>query len=510
MDLRDYIRVLRKHWRLVVLLAAVVVGAAGGITARTTSTYEASVKFFISTPATASDNQAAYTGGLFSQQRVKSYAGLLTGPRLADAIRTDLGTPLSTDAISREISAHVQPDTVLLSATVTDPDPARARDIAAALGRQFPKLVDEIERPAAGGAANVRATVVAEPVLPSSPVSPRPVRNLALALLVGLLLGVGAAVARDALDNTVKTPEDLREVAGIATLGAIAYDSRASSRPLVVQDDPRAPRAEAFRQLRTNLQFVEVDRPLTSLVVTSPLPEEGKSTSACNLAITLAEAGVRVLLLEGDLRRPRVTDYLGLEGAVGLTSVLIGQVSLNDAIRKWPQADLAVLPAGPLPPNPSELLASAGMREVLDALEQAYDVVVIDAPPLLPVTDAAILAAMTSGTLICVRAGRIRKEQLRRAMEALQAVDAVVLGGVLTMVPKRGPDSYGYGYSYGRYKQDGSRPELHGGLAAEAARRPAQRVTGGTATNGVTPRVEPPATSVRVVAGDPGAGNPRP
>jgi capsular exopolysaccharide synthesis family protein len=490
LDLRDYIRVLRKHWRLVAAVLVLVVAAAAAFTFREASQYQSSVKFFVSTPATASDNQAAYTGGLFSQQRVKSYAGLLTGPRLAGIVRDDLGLARSADAISREITAHVQPDTVLLSATVTDPDPAVARNIADAVGRHFPDLVAELESPGQGKAATVRAAVVEDAKLPAGPVSPRPVRNMALATVIGLLLGVGAAVGRDALDNSIASPDDLRAIAGIATLGAIMYDNRASSRPLVVQDDPRTPRAEAFRQLRTNLQFVEVDRPLKSLVLTSSLADEGKSTSACNLAITLAQAGVRVLLLEGDLRRPRVTDYLGLEGAVGLTSVLIGQVTLADAIQRWPQADLSVLPAGPLPPNPSELLASAGMRDVMEALESTFDVVIIDAPPLLPVTDAAIIAGMASGALLCVRSGKTRREQVRRAMESLEAVGAVVLGGVLTMVPKRGPDSYGYGYGYGRYSHDTTRPELRSDVAHEAARRPARRPapppTGATETTGET------------------------
>jgi capsular exopolysaccharide synthesis family protein len=466
-DLSDYVRVLRKQWRLV---AGCLV-----LTVRATPQYQSTVKFFVSTPATAADNQAAYSGGLFSQQRVKSYADLLTGQRLAEAVRTDLGVSLSSVAISREVDAKVKADTVLLSATVTDPVPSRARDIAASIGRQFPSLVDDLERPPGNGAPNIRAVVVGDPRLPTSPVSPRPVRNIALAVLLGLMLGVGLAVARDAIDTTVKTPEDLRLVGDLATLGMIAYDSRASSRPLVVHDDAHTPRAEAFRQLRTNLQFVEVDRPVTSLVVTSSLPEEGKSTSACNLAITLAQAGVRVLLLEADLRRPRVADYLGTVGAVGLTSVLIGQVPLEQAVQRWPQATMDVLPAGPLPPNPSELLASAGMRHVMDELERAYDVVVIDAPPLLPVTDAAILATLTSGVLICVRAGKVRREQVRRALEALRTVNAVILGGVLTMVPKRGPDSYGYGYGYGHYGRDKNRPELNAGEANEAVRRPLVR-----------------------------------
>jgi non-specific protein-tyrosine kinase len=473
LDLAAYVGVLRKQWRLVLVVTLLAILAAGGLTLRATAKYESSVKFFVSTPATTTDNQAAYTGGLFSQQRVKSYADLLTGERLADAVRQDLGSPLTVDEISRKIRAKVQPDTVLLSATVTDADPRTAQAIAAAIGRHFPALVASLERPASGGAANVRVVVVADPKLPTVPVSPRPLRNLVLAGFAGLLLGVGLAVARETVDNTVKTPEDMLEISGLPTLASIGYDNRASSRPLVVQDDPNTPRAEAFRQLRTNLQFVEIDQPLRSLVVTSSLPGEGKSTSACNLAITLAQAGIKVLLVEGDLRRPRITDYLGIEGGVGLTSVLIGQVELPAAVQSWGDSGLAVLPSGPLPPNPSELLASSGMRTLMATLEETYDVVIVDAPPLLPVTDAAVIATLTSGALLCVRVGKVRHEQVRRAMEALRAVDAAVLGCVLTMAPTRGRGSYAYGYGYGYGTRDTSKPILGEELANAAVRRPA-------------------------------------
>lgn len=518
MELSDYLRVLRKRWRLVLLVPLLSVGAAALITSRTTPQYQSTVQFFVSTPATSADAGTAYTGGLFSQQRVKSYADLLSGPRLADAVQRELGGPQSAEPI--DISARVQPDTVLLTATVTDPDPHRALAVARAVARVFPTLVDELEKPLDGGPATIKAVVSAEPALGRDPVSPRPVRNLALALVVGALLGAGAAVARETADNTVKTPEQLREIGDVATLGAIAYDPRASKRPLIVQDDPRAPRAEAFRHLRTNLQFVEIDRPLRSLVVTSPLPGEGKSTSACNLAITLAQSGIRVLLLEGDLRRPKVTDYLGLEGAVGLTSVLIGQASLDDAIQTWGQDDLAVLPSGPLPPNPSELLASTGMREVMEQLEQRYQVVIVDAPPLLPVTDAAILATITSGALFCIRSGRVRRDQVRRALEALEAVDAVVLGALFTMVPRRGPDSYGgygYGYGYGSYTSDTTRAQMDietaraagrsPALATSRAARPTEHAVG---THSVDPAVadEPAAATERAGVPDSGEGAP--
>ncbi len=458
MELRDYVRVLRKQWRLIVLCVLLAAGAAALATMQTTPLYRSGVTFFVSTPT--DDARDAFAGGTFSQQRVRSYADIVAGPSTAAAVAQAVPGLRASDVVD-SVTATVVPDTVLLETTVTDASPRRAEQIARGLADSFPGVIAALERPEGGGASPIKVSVVEQPTVAADPVSPRPARNLALALVLGLLLGVGLAVLRETLDNTVKNPEDARDAAGTATLGAIAYDAQASKRPLIVSDSPRSVRSEAFRQLRTNLQFVQVDGPLRSLVLTSSVPKEGKSTTACNLAIAMAQTGVRVCLVEGDLRRPRVADYLGLEGAVGMTDVLIGRVRLEDALQPWGDGMLEVLPSGPLPPNPSELLSSRGMGELMKALEQRFDLVLVDAPPLLPVTDAAILANLSDGAVLCVRVRSTRKDQLTQAAEALRAVDANLLGVTLTMVPTRGPNAYqGYGYGYGSYKSDGRKPQM--------------------------------------------------
>lgn len=291
--------------------------------------------------------------------------------------------------------------------------------------------------------------------LPVTPTSPRPTLNLALGLLVGLAVGVGAAVLRETLDTSLKGAEAVQEQLGLPTLGLIGYDAETPKRPLIVHSSPRSTRAEAFRQLRTNLQFVDVDHPPRSIVVTSSLPQEGKSTATCNLAIALGQAGLRVVLVEGDLRRPRIGDYMGVEAAVGLTDVLVGRAELRDVLQPWGSIDLRVLPSGPTPPNPSELLGSHQMQGLLTRLEADADLVLIDAPPLLPVTDAAILATLASGAIMVVRAGKTSRDQARRAVEVLRSVDAHIYGVVMNMVPTKGPGAaaYGYyGYGYGGSK----------------------------------------------------------
>jgi len=202
--------------------------------------------------------------------------------------------------------------------------------------------------------------------------------------------------------------------------------------------------------LRTNMQYIEVDHDQKVFVVTSSLPEEGKSTTAVNLAVTLALTNQRVALIECDLRRPLIAKRLGLDGAVGTTSVLIGRVTLHEAMQRYGDTGLDVLACGPIPPNPSELLQSKAMETLLAQLRAEYDIVLLDAPPLLPVTDAALLAAQADGALIVVRHGKTSRDQLGHALERLDAVDAKTLGVVFNMVAprRRGGDVYSYSYDY--------------------------------------------------------------
>jgi capsular exopolysaccharide synthesis family protein len=337
---------------------------------------------------------------------------------------------------------------VLLRAAVTDGDRVRAMTLAQALSTQFAVLVQTLETPSGGSVPSVRVEVVAGPKLAGAPVAPTPVRNLALALVLGLLVGVGIAALREAMDTTVKDAASLAEQVEAPVLSTVPFDARARKAPLILPDTTRSTRAEAVRQLRTNLQFADVDRPVKTIVVTSAGPNEGKSTTACNLAIVFAEAGKRVAIIDADLRRPRLADYFGLEGAVGLTNVLAGQVSLDVALQQWGDDQVWVLPSGSIPPNPSELLGSRHMAALLHGLEERFDAIIIDTPPLLPVTDAAVLASTVDGTVLVSRCGRTTISQARQAAGSLRAVGARVLGCVLNMKPARGADNYtSYDYS---------------------------------------------------------------
>jgi capsular exopolysaccharide synthesis family protein len=466
------------------VLAALIVALSIAGTTNTLAVpqYAASATFFITTPSQGVTD--SYQGGLFSQQRVKSYADLLTGEKLARALAQDKAIGLNAAEIRSRVKARAVPDTVLLEVTVTDGDPNRSERIAEALSAKFITLVQGLETPAGSTTPAVKVEVVAGPIVDPTPVSPRPMRNFVLAVLLGLLIGAAAAVLRELLDVTVKTAEVLREVADAPVLAVVPFDTGAKLAPLVVSSDSHAARAEALRHLRTNLQFVDVDQPVQVLVVTSAVPNEGKSTTAVNLAIAFAEAGRRALLIEADLRRPRVADYLGLEGAVGLSNVLAGQVAIEDVLQQWGSHDLRVLPSGFVPPNPSELLGSRNMATLLETLRDEYDIIIVDTPPLLPVTDAAVVATNADGAVLVARWGKTSQARIKMALASLRAVDSRVLGCVLNMQPSKGEAGYYY-YAYTPKTSTWHRPDRKRTAKRSAAKQP-------------TAETVPPLASARV------------
>lgn len=271
--------------------------------------------------------------------------------------------------------------------------------------------------------------------------------DLAVGLVIGLGLGAVTAVVRARLDRSLKDPDEVADLAGAPVIGLVLRDDELEERHRVdLEGSSRS--AEAYRHLQTNLQFLDVDTPPRVLMVSSAMPSEGKTTVAVNLALALADAGQRVALIEADLRRPRVTSYLGLVNGVGLTNVLTGRVRAEEVAQSYGEdGDLVVIGAGPSAPNPAQLLASGAMRALLEQLRGSHDYVVLDAPPLLPVADATGLAVLADGVLLSVRHGSTTREQLQRTRDTLDRVGARTVGAVLNIVPARDDVSVAYGYS---------------------------------------------------------------
>ena len=452
-ELRDTLAAFRAGWFLPVI-GLLLGGAVGAVTALLmTPTYTSATQLFVTT-TDATSTAAAFQGSQFSQNRVTSYVQLLTSERLAGAVIADLDLDLSPRELQEKIEASVVPDTTVLDIVVTDSSPERARDLAAALATEFTDLVEEVEtttsRPTDPAqepvtTVPVKVTVLDSPEVPGDPTSPNLYRNIAVGVLIGVVVGLASAYFRARMDRSVRDPKTASALAGAPVIGVVSRDPQLVADHVLTRHS-RSAAAESFRQMRTNLQFLDVDRPPRVIMVSSSMAGEGKSTVAVNLAVTLAEGGHRVTIVEADLRRPRVTKYLGLVDGAGLTSILTGAADLDDVLQTYGDGKLSVLAAGSIPPNPSELLSSGRLGGLVDDLRVRNDFVIFDTPPLLPVSDGSAVAVVMDGVLLSVRHGKTRREELEQAAAVLTRVGAKTLGVVLTLVPPTSDSARVYGY----------------------------------------------------------------
>jgi capsular exopolysaccharide synthesis family protein len=425
--LLDQVRILRER-RLSVLAGVLAgLGVALLVVLLTPPMYSATISMYVSAQGDR-DSTEAYQGAQLSQARVISYVELVTRPRVTRAVIDDLGLRLTPGELATQLSASSEQDSVLLDVTVAGQDPQEVVAVADAVGRVFPAAVEELERPVLPGATPPVAVRVVEPADTATRTSAGWPLVMAFGLLAGLVAGVALAMLRHATDTSVRSARTLAAAVDLPLLATTYVE-------LSPGDAATSPTAEAIRRLRTTLQYLDVDRPPRVLAVASSVPAEGKTTVACDLALSLAAAGSQVLLLEADLRRPGVADRLGVERSVGLTSVLAGKVDLPEAVQQAPHG-LAVLTSGPLVPTPGELLASERMRLVLAEARACYDHVVVDTAPLLTVGDAAPLLPLTDGVLLMCR-WRTPGTKLAQSVEILRSVSARGLGVVLTLVPAR-------------------------------------------------------------------------
>ena len=357
-------------------------------------------------------------------------------------------------------SQQVQGKITELQRQIDAAGPGAQRDSLIESQSVFKRTLDQLQ--VDGSLKQGGAQLVTPAQVPTDPVAPQPLRTGVLALGLGLILGLSLAVLREFLDDSVKTKDEFERVAqGVPVLGMIPVVSswRGKETPYLVSlDDPTSPASEAYRTLRTSVQFIGLDQPMRTLQVTSANAQEGKTTTLANLAVALARSGSTVAIVCCDLRRPRVHEFFGLKNDVGFTSVLLGKVGLVGAMQEVPdQARLSLLASGPLPPNPSELLSSKRTVEVLGSLQAEYDIVLIDAPPVLPVTDALVLSGRVDATLLVAVAGATTRKEAARAVELLRQVDAPLVGAVLNGVDTEG--SYGYAYQSYRYESPVGRRE---------------------------------------------------
>jgi receptor protein-tyrosine kinase len=445
-NLRDALAALRASWWLP--LVGLVVGGAVALLVgqQQTPMYTSHLQMFVST-TDATTTAAIFQGSQFSQQRAVSYAELLRSRDLAERVIDELGLDKTPEELIAQIAADAVTDTVVIRASVTDASPREAQRIAEAVGSEFAGLVAELERSAPEAQAPVRVSVVGAPELPREADGERVAEGVVVGLLLGALIGCGAAVLRRRMDRSVRGSEDAAASAGAPVLGAIALDEGLAARHLY--DRAGSIRvAEDYRQLRTNLQFLDGKEPPKAVLVTSAVPSEGKTTVVLNVAAAMAETGRRVVVVEADLRSPRIASHLGLAADAGLIDVLAGKAALDDVLQPHGDSSVTILPAGQIPQKSGELLASGRMVTLLAQLREEHDFVLVDAPPLLPVADSRGLAVMVDGVLLTVRYGSTRRDLVAQAAAALQRVGATVLGVVLNMVPPKAEIAATYGYRH--------------------------------------------------------------
>lgn len=448
MELRDYLEIVRRRWLSATVVALLILASVLAGTLLMTPEYTATTRLFFAVEGTGSVTELAQ-GSTFAEKQMTSYAQVATSPLVLDPVIESLGLGTTAEQLTPSVTPIVPADTVILEISVTRPDPAQATAIANAVATELARVAGELTPSRENGSQAVKATILARAIQPLLPSSPNIPRNLAVGLVLGIIGGLGVALLRNVLDTKVRDEHAIRAITDSPLLGAIAFDDSVPDHPVVVAERPLSAPAEAVRRLRTNLQFIGTGTGSKTVVITSSIPGEGKSTTSINLAASLADAGSRVLLVDADLRRPSVAGYLGLEGKAGLTSVLIGRADLADVIQPWGTSGLHVLPSGQIPPNPSELLGSPAMSAALEELSLSYDVILLDTPPLLPVTDATVLTKMVGGAVVVIGADRIHKGQLAESMATLETAGAHVHGLVLNKVARR--DAAGYGYGYGGY-----------------------------------------------------------
>ncbi|MET1052786.1 MAG: polysaccharide biosynthesis tyrosine autokinase [Mycetocola sp.] len=453
MEPQEYFAILRKRALMIIVLGILGAAAGFGYASTLPVKYTSTSSVFVSAERGETSSELVQ-GATYTQNLVESYVALATMPAVLSPVIEELSLDVTPQALANSVTVDAPLNTVIIEIHATNASPEMSAKIADSVANSLAQQAQELSPTGGDDKPSINMELVAPAQIPSFPTEPNTRLYIITLAAAGLLTGVIYAFARELLDTRVRSSKDLQRISDAPLIAAVPRARRQGYDPIVMRAEPHGPRAEAYRRLLANIQFSDVDRGIRSVLVTSALTGEGKTTTSVNLALAAAERTGRVLLIDADLRRPSVAEYFALEGAVGLTTVLKGDIEPHEAIVSLKNGMPDVLPAGIAPPNPSQLLGSESMTSLMAELHKTYDFIVVDSPPVVPVTDALTLTRLIDGTIVIARYMTTRRQQLGRALDNLMDVNARVLGIVLNRVKQEDPSPY---YVYAEHGGPGRR-----------------------------------------------------
>lgn len=439
MTAHEYLSTLRKYW-LLILLTTIIAGlGAYGAARLLPKQYESTASVLV-VPGAVQSTELGQSS-TYVQSIVQSYTVLATSPRVLGPVISDLRLNETSVSLAKRVEVESPLNTTVINVTTTDPDPVEAQRISAAITSSLISQVKTVS-PQVAGKQIIRVETISPASLPTIPSAPNTMLALILGAAGGLALSVLYALLRRLFHSRVDTVEDAEELGVAPVLGAVTVAPKQAAIATTIIQNPNGQVAESVRSVAASLRFMAVDKPRRVILITSSNSGEGKTSVTLALALVLAEAGSRVLVVDADLRRPTVAKYTELEGTIGLTNVLVGDLTLDQAAQPWGYPNLMVLTSGEEPPNPGQLISSGRLESVIAAARQEFDYVVLDSPPVLSVSDPMWLAALTDGAMVVARIGKVTGSELRQTVDTIEASKHDVLGLVLNGVKAKSKNPY--------------------------------------------------------------------